>query len=62
MVLGDSVEVVLLDSVKKEVRNTFLMKYNKACIKIYKIANKIRQKDFETEEELIKFAEKSSRM
>ena len=58
LVLGDSVEVVLLDSVKKEVRNTFLMKYNKACIKIYKIANKIRQKDFETKEELIKFAEK----
>ncbi len=53
-----SKNVFLLEAVKKEVRGSFLRKYNQACIKILKIVNKIRLSDLKTPEEILEFAEK----
>ena len=53
-----SKKVVLLEAVRKEVRGTFLRKYNQTCIRILQIVNKVRLLKLENPEEILEFAEK----
>ena len=53
-----SKKVVLLETVRKEARGTFLRKYNQACIRILQIVNKMRLSNLESPEEILEFAEK----
>ncbi len=48
--------VIVLQSVRKEAKETFLRRYNSACRKIYNLVNDIRLRDFTTKEEVIEFA------
>jgi len=57
-ILGSRKDVVLLESVRKEARETFLRKYNQVQIEILKIANRVRVSNLKTHEEIRKFVEK----
>jgi len=50
--------IILLEAVRKEARDTFLRKYNQACIQFLWIVNKIRTSNLKTPEETLKFAQK----